>query len=123
VGFYPTFVKIITIFTARVKDNSDFGFWISDFRFEIVGWSFGDSYFAVLTLCSLPYALCLVKFLLVFVFMPMMGVRPVLVCVCGRLVFMPMAVGDGLPHFWKRVIVVPVVVTMPVFMRNPLVMV
>ena len=69
------------------------------------------------------YALCLVKFLLVFVFMPMLGVRPVLVCVCGRLVFMPVAVGDGFCHCRKRVIVVPIVVTMPVFMRNPLVMV
>ena len=62
------------------------------------------------------------KSLLVIVFMPVLGVGPVLVCVCGRFMFVPVAVGDGLTHSWKKVIVVPVVVTMPVFMRNPLVM-
>ena len=55
--------------------------------------------------------------------MPVLGVRPVLVCVCGGPMFMPVAVGDGLPHTWKKVIVVPVVVTMPVFMFNPLMIV
>ena len=63
------------------------------------------------------------KSLLVIVFMPVLGVRPVLVSVCGRLMFMPVAVGDGLPHAWRRVIVVPVVVTMPVFVGNTLMMV
>ena len=88
-GSDPTFVKIMTIFTAGVKHISDLN----------------------------PQSS------VVFVFMPMLGVRPVLVCVGGRLVFMPVAVGDRFCRCRKRVIVVPVVVTMPVFVGNTLMMV
>jgi hypothetical protein len=60
---------------------------------------------------------------IVFVFMPVLGVRVVWMCVCGRFMFMPVAVGDGFPRCRIKVIVMSIVVTMPVFMCNPLVMV
>jgi hypothetical protein len=97
---------------------------------QIADIKFRNSNFEIVTLCPMLYTFSNLQSpilnpqsSIVFMFMPMLGVRPVLVCVCGLLVFMPVAVGDGFFHSRKRVIVVIVVVTMPVLMCNPLVMV
>ena len=57
------------------------------------------------------------------VFMPVLGVRPVSVGVGDLLMFVPVTVVGGLLKFRRGVIMMPVVMTMPVFVCSRWVMV
>ena len=71
----------------------------------------------------MPYTLCPMLSSIFVVFMSMVGVRPMVVCVVGFIMLMPMTVVDGWLHSWKWVTVMSIVVAMPVFMCNRFVMV